>query len=66
MSIIEDIDLICTILALISVVLMLGTFTGAVFLEKQRRPLAIIAGASAGFLFGIMVLALANPYLFPS
>jgi hypothetical protein len=62
----EEIDVICTILALIAAFAMLGTFTGAVFLEKQRQPLAIIAGSCAGFLFGIMILALASPYLFPS
>jgi len=65
MMTVEEADLLCTILSFIFAFSMLGTFTGAIFLETKRRPLAIIAGICAGCLLGILVLALTSPYLFP-
>jgi hypothetical protein len=62
----EEADLLYTTLTFVSAFIMLATFTGAVFYEKQRRKLAIITGVFAGLLLITMIFALASPYLFTS
>jgi uncharacterized membrane protein YkvI len=62
----EEADLLYTTLTFVFAFIMLATFTGAVFYEKQRRMLAIITGIFAGLLLFAMVFALASPYLFTS
>ena len=62
----EEADLLYTIFTLVFAFLMLATFTGAVFSEKQRRKLAIVTGIFSGFLLFAMIFALASPYWFPA
>ncbi len=57
-------DVLIGILSTVFVFTMLGAFTGALFLNKFRRELAILTGVSAALLLVVMGIALSAPFIF--
>ena len=58
-------DGIIAVLSTVFLFAMLGTFTGALFLNKFQKELAVLSGGMAGLLLAVLVLALAAPYIYP-
>ena len=58
-------DVLIAILSTVAVFTMLAAFTGALFLNKFKKELAILTGIMTGLLFVVLVLALSAPYIFP-
>ncbi|MFX1294000.1 MAG: hypothetical protein ACFFD2_03950 [Promethearchaeota archaeon] len=58
-------DVLTAVLSMIFVLMMFGTFTGALFLKKYQKELAIITGIMAALLLIVMGIALASPFIFP-
>ncbi|NVM31103.1 MAG: hypothetical protein HWN65_19835 [Candidatus Helarchaeota archaeon] len=62
---IPEADFLALTLSSVFVIILLIAFTGALFLEKHRSKLAILSGVMAALLLGVMVFALATPFIFP-
>ncbi|MHA1277038.1 MAG: hypothetical protein ACTSQI_07250 [Candidatus Helarchaeota archaeon] len=58
-------DILIGILSTTFVLIMLGAFTAALFLNKYRNHFAVLTGIMAGLVLTIMVVALAAPFIFP-
>ncbi|MFX1298501.1 MAG: hypothetical protein ACFFD2_27045 [Promethearchaeota archaeon] len=57
-------DILVSTLCTITLLVLLSAFTGALFLERYRRELAILSGIMTALLLVAMVLALAAPFIF--